>query len=82
MFNVTGNDIFSHICDGTDVQADEEEVVTYGQAPNAIDIPHGSLICPSYTDMGPTYLYTLIPTPPPFSHLLRHAGDTEDIFST
>ena len=29
---------FSHICDGTDVQADRKRSCTYGRAPNAIDI--------------------------------------------
>ena len=29
---------FSHICDGTDVQADWKRIWTYGRAPNAIDI--------------------------------------------
>ena len=29
---------FSHICDGTDVQADWRRSCTYGRAPNAIDI--------------------------------------------
>ena len=41
---------FSHICDGTDVQADWRGSYTYGRAPNAIDISQGSLTCPSYTD--------------------------------
>ena len=38
---------FSHICDGTDVQADWRRSCTYGRAPNAIDITQGSLTCPS-----------------------------------
>ena len=29
---------FSHICDGTDVQADWKRSCTYGRAPNAMDI--------------------------------------------
>ena len=29
---------FSHICDGTDVQADRRRSCTYGRAPNVIDI--------------------------------------------
>ena len=33
---------FSHICDGTDVQADWRRSCTYGRAPNAIDISQGS----------------------------------------
>ena len=36
---------FSYIFDGTDVQADWRSC-TYGRAPNAIDIPQGSLTCP------------------------------------
>ena len=36
---------FSHICDGTDVQADRRSC-TYGRSPNAIDISHGSLNVP------------------------------------
>ena len=47
---------FSHICDGTDVQADWRSC-TYGRAPNAIDISQGSLTCPSYTDTRPPFLY-------------------------
>ena len=50
---------FSHICDGTDVQADWNRCwsCTYGRAPNAIDISQGSLTCPSYTDTGQTFVY-------------------------
>ena len=48
---------FSHICDGTDVQADWRRSCTYVRAPNAIDILQGSLMCPSYTDKGPHFLY-------------------------
>ena len=51
---------FSHICDGTDVQADWRSR-TYGRAPNAIDISQGSLTWPSYTDTGHPF-YTVIPT--------------------
>ena len=47
----------SHICDGTDVQADWRRSCTYGLAPNAIDISQGSLTCLSYTDTGPPFLY-------------------------
>ena len=47
---------FSHICHGTDVQADWRSC-TYGRAPNAIEISYCSLTCPSYTDTGPTILY-------------------------
>ena len=36
---------FSHICDGTDVQADRRIDCTFGRAPNAIDISQGSLTC-------------------------------------
>ena len=62
---------FSHICDGTDVQADWRRSCTYGRAPNAIDISQGSLPAHPSTDTGA-----------PISILLRHAGDTEDVFST
>ena len=54
---------FSHICDGTDVQADWRSC-TYGRALNAIDISQGSLTCPSYTETGPTFLYGDSDTPP------------------
>ena len=47
---------FSHICDGTDVQAGGRSC-TYGRAPNAIDILQGSFMCPSYTDTWPPFLY-------------------------
>ena len=53
---------FSHICNGTDVQADWRSM-TYGRAPNAIDISQGSLTCPSYTEMGPPFLYGDSDTP-------------------
>ena len=46
---------FSHICDGTDVQADWRSC-TYGRVPNAKDISQGSLTCPSYTDTGPPFI--------------------------
>ena len=75
---------FSHICDGTDVQADwrrsrhRRKNCTYGRAPNAIDILQGSLTCSYYTDTGPPFLYG----DSVLSRLLRHAGDTEDVFST
>ena len=55
---------FSHICDGTDVQADWRRSCTYGRAPNAIDISHDSLTCPTYTDTGPPFLYGDSDTPP------------------
>ena len=55
---------FSHICDGTDVQADWRRSCTYSRAPNAIDIWQGSLTCPSYTDTGPPFLYGDSDTPP------------------
>ena len=50
---------FSHICDGTDVQADRRRNCTYGRAPEAIDISQGSLTFPSYTDTGPPF-FTVI----------------------
>ena len=71
---------FSHICDGTDVQEGRRRC-TYGGAPNAIDISHGSLTCPSYIDTGPLFIRWFRHTAP-FSRLLRHTGDTEDVFST
>ena len=40
---------FSHTCDGTDMQADWRSI--YGRAPNALNIPQGSLTCPSNTDV-------------------------------
>ena len=46
----------------TDVQADWS--CTYGRATNAIDISHGSLRCPSYSDTGPPFLYGDSDTPP------------------
>ena len=44
---------FSHICDGTDVQADWRSR-TYGRAPNAIDISQGSLTWPSCPILSPS----------------------------
>ena len=76
---------FSYICDGTDVQADwrRSRSCTYGRAPNAIDISQGSWKCPSYTDTGPTFLYGYSDTPPQVAfYNVRHAGDTEGVFST
>ena len=57
---------------------------TYGRAPNAIDISQGSSTCPSNTNTGPTFLYDDSDTPLLYiiSRLSRHAGDTEDVFST
>ena len=55
---------FSHICKGTDVQADWRRSCTYDRAPNAIDISQGSLMCPSYTDTGPPFIYGDSDTPP------------------
>ena len=69
-------------CDGTDVQADWRRSCTYGRAPNAIDIPQGSLTSPSYTDTGLHFFIRWFRHTAPFSRLLRHAGDTEDVFST
>ena len=69
---------FSHICDGTDVQADWRRSCTYGRATNAIDISLGSLTCPSYTDTGPPFLYGYSDTP---SHLVAFY-DTLEIRST
>ena len=56
---------FSHICDGTDVQADWRRSCTYGRAPNAVDISQGSLTCPSFTDTGPPFSCGDSDTPPP-----------------
>ena len=69
---------FSHICDGTDVQAKWRSCCTYGRAPTAIDISQGSLTCPSYTDMGQPFLYGESDTPP---HLVAFY-DTLGIWST
>ena len=55
---------FSHICDGTDVQADWRSW-TYGRAPNAIDISQGSLTWRYYTDTGHPF-YTVTPTYRPY----------------
>ena len=54
----------SHICDGTDMQADWRRSCTYGRAPIAIEISQGSLTYPSLTDTGPTFLYGDSDTPP------------------
>ena len=72
---------FSYICDGTDVQADWSRW-TYGRAPNAIDISYGSLTCPSKHRHGATLFIRLFRETAPFSRFLRHAGDTEDVFSS
>ena len=67
---------FSHICDGTDVQADWRSC-THGRAPNAIDISQGSLTCPSYTDKGPPFVYDDSDTPPhlvPFTTRWGYGG--------
>ena len=75
----------SYIYDGTDVQADwRRSCCTYGLAPNAIDISQGSLTCPyrAYTDIGTTLFILWLRHTAPFSRLLRHAGDTEDVFSS
>ena len=60
----------------------EKEVVPTVGLPPAIDISQGSLTCPSYNRHGTQPFHTVIPTHRPFSRLLRHAGDTEDVFST
>ena len=52
VFYVTCNDI-SVIY----VMAHWRRSCTYSRALNAIDIWHGSLTCPSYTDTGPPFLY-------------------------
>ena len=57
-------------------------VFYYGRAPNAIDISKGSLTCPSYTRHGTTLFIRRLWHNAQFSRLLRHAGDTEDVFST
>ena len=61
---------FSHICHGTDVQADWRRSCTYGRAPNAIVISQGSLTCPSYTDTGPPFLHGDSDTPPHSTRML------------
>ena len=56
---------FSHICDGTDLQADlRRSSCTYGRVPNAIDILQDSLTCQSYIDSGPPFLQGDSDTPP------------------
>ena len=72
---------FSHICDGTDLQAYWRRSCTYGRAPNAIDISQGSLTRPAFTDTGPPFLLRWFGHTALFSRLLRHAGYTEDVFS-
>ena len=74
---------FSHICDGTDVQADWRSC-TYGRATNAIYISQGSLTCPSYTDTGPTFLYGDSDTPPHLVAFYDTLGirRTYNVFST
>ena len=62
---------FSHIGDGTDVQADWRISFIYGRAHNAIDISQGSLMCPSYTDTGQPFLYGDYDTSP---HLVPFYG--------
>ena len=71
---------FSHICDGTDVQADWRRNCIYGRAPNAIS--QGSLTCPSKHRHVTTLFIRWFRHAAPFSRLLRQAGDTEDVFST
>ena len=73
---------FSHICDGTVVQADWRRSCTYGLAPNAIDISPGFFNVPVLHRHGTTLFIGWIRHTTPFSRLLRHAGDTEDVFST
>ena len=69
---------FSHICDGTDVQADWRRSCISGRAPNAIDISQGSLTCVSVLHwLGTTLFIRWFRHI--FSRLLRHAGDTEDV---
>ena len=50
---------------------------------SSIDITQGSLTCPSFTDTGPPFYtgHPFIRHTAQFSRLLRHAGDTEDVFS-
>ena len=65
-----------------DVQADWRRSWTYGQSPNAIDISLGSLTCPSKHRHGTNLFIRWFRHTAPISRLLRHAGDTEDTFST
>ena len=64
-----------------DVQAEWRRSWTYGRAPNAIDIV-GFFNVPVQAPTRDQPFYTVIPTHRPFSRLLRHAGDTEDTFSS
>ena len=52
---------FSHICDGTDVQADWSRSCTYGRAPNAIDILQDFLRARRTLTRDHPF-YTMIPT--------------------
>ena len=65
-----------------DVQADWRRSWTYGRAPNAIDISYGSLTCPSKPRHRTNLFIRWFRHTAPISRLLRHAGDTEDTFST
>ena len=66
VFYVTFNDISVIYVTATDMQAYWRRSCTYmyGRGPNAIDISHCSLTCPSYTDKGPSFLYGDSDTPP------------------
>ena len=57
-------------------------MANHSRAPNAIDISYGSLTCPSKHRHGAILCIWLFLETAPFSHLLRHAWDTEDRFST
>ena len=54
-----------------DVQADWRRSLTYGRAPNAIDISQGSLTCPSKHRHGTTLFIRWFRHTAPFSRLLR-----------
>ena len=63
-----------------DVQAECRRSLTYGRAPNAIDISKGVLTCPSKHRHGAN-LFTVIPRNRPISVAFYNAhGDTEDLF--
>ena len=60
-----------------DVQADWRRSLTYGRAPNAIDISQGSLTCPSQHRHGSTLFIRWFRHTPHLVAFYDHAGDTE-----
>ena len=72
---------FSHICDGTDVQADWRSCTSYGRAPNAIYVSKCSLTPILHWHETNLFIRWFRHTAPICRHL-RNAGDTENVFST